>query len=415
MRDFIYEILSELHEINKEDVKNIIKKDTVVRKYTTVTKNGRPVIDKNTISKTQIIKLDYYKILINKYGTISFPNRSSVINELINIIPALHNFHRYTIYKFDIESFFYSVDALKSIKEIDRTLDLQYHEKNFLEKYAKEHKNLIPGLGIHNSMIEILGKKFDMRIREVFKENCIFYARYVDDGIIIFDEIFDEKFINKVVSNLLADTFGKRTRLNINKTKCYLCKDRVIKMEYLGYQFNKGQNNHFSFGIATSKLSKYKKKLESYIIDYRNTGDLNKLEFKLETFYKRIVFYGARKNDNFPRWQVRGLSDTYKELKRFMQGNDPYSKITKDTENLLKKEISIIFSRLKIDIPPSIKNKIDNDFYFANFKNNRAILLHPKLGWDYQKLKECLEKIHQKNTSNKSYSELSVIFFHIHR
>lgn len=415
MRDYVYEILSEIHDKPEEDIKNIIKKDSLACKYNTITKNNRPVIDKNNISKTQIIKLDYYKILVNKYGKINFPNRSSVINELMNIIPDLDKFHRYTIYKFDIKSFFYSVDILKSIKEINRVINLQYHETKFLENYAKEHKKMIPGIGLHNSMIEILGKKFDLRMREEFKENCIFYSRYVDDGIIILDEVFDREFMNTVVSDLLTEIFGSQIELNMDKTKCYFCTDKEIKMEYLGYQFNKGQNNHFSFGIADSKLPKYKEKLESYIIDYRNTGDLKKLEFKLDTFYKRIVFYGVRKNDNFPRWQVRGISDSYKELKKFMQGKGPYSKITKDTEKLFEKEISVLFGRLGIDMPPSIKNKVDNGFYFGNFKNNRAILLHPKLGWDYKKLKECLEEIYKLDTSNKSYSELAVKFFHIHR
>ncbi|WP_215189904.1 reverse transcriptase domain-containing protein [Exiguobacterium sp. s6] len=413
MRYSIYKTLSELYEEEVEVVKDFIKSDIRIPNYVTSIKNSREVIDKNSISKSQLMKLDYYKLLINKYGKLTFPNRSSVINELMNIIPDLHMFHKYTIYKFDIESFFYSVDTSKSVKEIERLFNLHSYEKKFFEKYVNQHKLFVPGVGIHNSMIEILGKKFDMRIKEIFKDNCVFYARYVDDGLIILDESFEKKFIDKLLSKILKEIFGVKTKLNITKTQCFL-KENNIRIEYLGYQFNKGQDGEFNFGIALSKLQKYKEKLRSYIIDFQNTGDLEKLDFRLDVFYKRIVFYGKRKNNNLFRWQVRGVSDSYKELKRFMKKENPYERITRETKNFFAKDICILFRQLGVTIPLLIKNKVINGFYLANFKNNKAILLHPKLGWKYEKLEKCLRQLYQVSTLNKSYSDLAIKFFHVH-
>jgi ATP-dependent protease Clp ATPase subunit len=58
-----------------------------------------------------------------------------------------------------------------------------------------------------------------MKIKEKFEKHCIYYARYVDDGIIIFDEEIDELKIKNEVSKILKDILGENVKLSQHKTK----------------------------------------------------------------------------------------------------------------------------------------------------------------------------------------------------
>jgi hypothetical protein len=55
------------------------------------------------------------------------------------------------------------------------------------------------------------------------------------------------------------------------------------------------------------------------------------LDFKIDALFKRVVYYGSSKNSTVSRWQVRGISDSYKELNRLMDENSDSDIITKNT------------------------------------------------------------------------------------
>lgn len=411
MRSRITNTLSEMHNLEIGEIKEIITSCKKITPYNYKNVKGRKVIDKEKIFKNESVSLDYYKNLLNIYGNIKFPNRSAIMSELMNVMPDMHKYHAYTIYKFDIMQFFYNVDSRKSWIHIDNLLNLHPHEREFFSKYVKVNKNLMPGIGLHNSMIEVLGNYFDIKVKESFNDNCIFYSRYVDDGIIILDEVIPLTEIEDTISKLLKSILGKNIKLNNLKTKYFNKSYSRIEFEYLGYQFSKKQKSSFDFGIAKSKIDKYKEKMEKYIDEYKRTRDEDILDFQLDILFKRIVFYGSRKNNNTPRWQVRGISDSYKELKRFMKNTENISKITPETVSFFEKAVIQSFGKLREPIPQRINNKIVNKRYLSNFCKNRTILIHPKLGWRYIDLKNCLENIYKVDTTNKSYLEIATIFF----
>lgn len=411
MREKIISKLVEVYKIEKKIILQLINSNQKITPYTKVNVKNRVVINKSCISTEEQVVLDYYKYLINSYSHITFPNRSYIMTELMSILPYLHFYKSYTIYKFDFEGFFYNIDPRESYKHLCKSVTLRQVEKSFLNNYTNTIKEYLPGIGLHNSLVEISGQNFDFEVKKMFRKmGFIYYARYVDDCILILDEKISEAQVESIILKLMKKCFGSNLTLNSSKTDFYNSEDSNYCIDYLGYVFQKGQSprNQFKFGIAKKKLDKYNDKINSFILEYKQTNDVELLSFKLELLFKRIVFFGDKKSDKKYRWQVRGISDSYKELKRFMNKND-LNKITNDTQKLFNKSITVCFYKNKVNIPPKIKNQIVNDKFIASFVNNKALLLHRKIGLSTEEMKKRVNRLYSGNLENLSYNELAIL------
>ncbi|WP_456272431.1 hypothetical protein [Bacillus sp. AK031] len=409
MRGKIIKRIAMKFDMTEKEVQNLVYTKKVINQYNTKIVKNRTIIDKDRVTLEEQVVLDYYKLLVNHSG-IRFPNRSFIMSELMNIIPYLHLYKNYTIFKFDFKDFFYNICTRKNFEELNTRIKLNPTEKEFLKKYTQSVSSYTPGIGLHNSLIEISGEKFDYEIKKLFrKRGFLFYARYVDDCILILDEKINKTQTEELVSLAIDKTFGKKLELNKRKTQYANDQSSGYEIDYLGYSFQKGQSNQdqFKFGISRKKLEKYNSKIEEFVLEYKNSGDIEKLSFKLELFYKRIVFFGDKKGDKNYKWQVRGISDSYKELKRFINSDYEFSKITKDTKKLFNKTIEINFRKNGMPIPPKINNQIQNNKFISCFLNNKALLLHRQIGLNYQELKTKLELVHEGKVEEEGYSELA--------
>ncbi|KJD57466.1 hypothetical protein B5Z21_09540 [Bacillus velezensis] len=410
MRERIIKEISNMYNKEPVHILQIIKSYDHISPFLVKKVKEKEVIDKYSIPLEEQIVLDYYKILLNVNYNVKFPNRSYIMTELMNLLPYLHLYKYYTIYKFDFENFFYNVCPAQSYKLLSSSTTLRLKELKFFEKYIKELDRYRPGIGLHNTLIEISGMRFDQEVKANFKNRgLLYYSRYVDDCIIILDETSKETDLEKTILKLMKKYFGKKLKLNKDKTTFKSTNDTNYTFSYLGYCFQKGQSvkNQYKIGINEEKLKKYVSKLNKIILEYDQTKNIELLSFRLELFFKRIVYFGDRNNDGNYRWQVRGISDTYKELKRFMHKTNPDKLITRDTLDLFKKEINICFKKNKIGIPPKINNQIKNNKFISCFKNNKAFLIHPKLGLNKEDLINHLSKFNEKNIESLSYNELA--------
>lgn len=406
MRKRIIEELSNNFSTEEATIKKIIETTVNVDQYERTKINNRCVIDKSQIPEKDLILLEYYKLLINRSGRIRYPNRSNIMKELMSVLPYLNCYKFYTIYKFDFKKFFYNIDAVKCFEILNRYLPLKVCEYKFLKKYTTKN-TLIPGIGLHNSLVEFSGLKFDFKIKEIFRElGLILYSRYVDDCILILDEVVEESLIEDQIKNIMCDYFGKKLALNDVKTYLYDSNSEVYKIDYLGYSFHKYQKNSkkLKFGISNEKLEKYIQKIDSFIIDYNQNRNVELLSIRLDTFFKRIVFWGERKGDKKFRWQVRGISDSYKEIKRFMQHTNDTKYITQETNNLFSETIKNSFNRNRVEIPAKIYNQLKNNKFKSAFVNNKAIILHRKIGLSYQQILTRVNILTESKVSEGQYN-----------
>lgn len=369
---------------------------------------NKPIINNGKFDIHDSHLMQYYQKVIQKTYKIKYPDRSTIMSELLNIIPDIQKLYKYTIYKFDFEKFFYNISLNKFSSEIENSTLLRPSEISFLKNYILSYKKyenppnltlprycLRPGVGLNNALIEMLGKKFDFLLRSEFADKgLIYYARYVDDGILIFQENLEEKDIKPIVQRVMKSCFGDQIRLNERKSLLIPeCKDNF---DYLGYQFDLS-NSSFMFGIAELKLDKYVKQIENIINEYKTIKRLDLLLLKLDIFYKRVVFYSSGKTSYYTRWKVRGISDSYREIKRFMSKKEVQKVITKRTLDLFGSEITSIFTRKNMTLPHELKVQIEGGKFINNFKENKAVILDKHIGYSYDTLRKKVEILCKNN------------------
>lgn len=409
MRKGILEELSEVFGKNIDEIKEIIFSGNTDIVYEEKQRGDRTFIDKTKISTNNQVILDYYKMLLNKFCDIRYPNRSYIMSELMNIVPHINLHYSFTIYRFDFKDFFNSIDPKRVFQILEERFEMKRYEYDFLYFYTEKNNKIAPGIGLHNAFAEIIGRVFDLNIKEVFNRELIYYTRYVDDCILILDEVFTCEEMEKHVMEVIKEVFGERLNLNMEKTShSSSINTGNIEFEYLGYQFQKSQTEkHFRYGISPTKLRKYEKEINEIVKEYKKEGNLDILSYKLELFFKRVVFYGTHKQDYVYKWRVRGISESYKELKRFMKNYDDYKMITEKTKSFFKNVIFKCFDEHDIETPEKIRNSILNHKYIASFFNNRALLLHSKIGLSHGQLKEKVEIFDNRNLENDDYNVLA--------
>lgn len=73
----------------------------------------------------------------------------------------------------------------------------------------------------------------------------------------------------------------------------------------------------FKFGIATTKIEKEKGRIKEIVESFKQTLNLELLKIRIDNYYKRLVYFGAT-TGNKHVWQVRGISDSYKEAVKLL-------------------------------------------------------------------------------------------------
>lgn len=385
--------------------------------------NGRKVFDKKIVKKDNLLLLTYYQMLIQEVFSIRHPDRNTIINEMLNIFPHLIEYNNAVIYKFDLKDFYRSIDIEKILYEIKENKQLYLEEVSFLEKTLSKMGNLSPGLGIVNSLTEILGHKFDREIQFSFDNNPIFYSRYVDDCILVFDEPLEENDISKQVRCLVENVFGKNAKINPEKT-CYLNLKKLNlekspEFDYLGYTFKyeiKGKEIgtlKFKFGISNKKIDKEKARIDKIIRSYGKNQNEHLLLTRLDLYYKRFVFLNHEKEKKYV-WESRGISQTYREARKLIELKDnkfESSTLIKSTLDFFRGQFIIgLFKKHGFTIPKEVYNHIKNRKLISNLYKNKAVILHKNVGYSYCQLTKVLCDCGIAIDSSMSYRTLSKKF-----
>lgn len=376
------------------------------------------------------VTLTYLSKRLNYEFKIAYPNRDKIMEQSFNLIDSLPRLDNYTIYKFDFKDFFDSVEIKKVYDGYIKKSNLYSYEKEILLKLAKKYKFCVQGLPISNSLIEIISRNFDKQVMASFSEDgLIFYKRYVDDCILIFNHRVENKKLNNVIDLCRKAVYGNKVTLASGKT-CYQTKlDGKDSFDYLGYSFtrcfwdkckkDKDKYYYFQFGIAPKKIEKYKKQLDAMFNLYENSGDERILLRRIQYFNSRIVFYNynGSKYVNKSTWDVRGIINSYRMLRRYIiyesqnrESNDagvkvPY-RIESETYKFLRYFIKEKRNKLSI-IPQYLQGKgCENHSLWNGFLKNKSIVFQPNIGWGNSYLSDRLIEL-GISTVHKSYYEMT--------
>lgn len=204
--------------------------------------------------------------IIKKLYAVSQSNRNDILNQVIKILGDGHN---YKVIRADIRDFFDNVPRHKLVKKLksDSMLgSLMINKLNQLESTLcnLSCKGLPRGISLSSTLSEIYLRDFDYEIKCC--EGVYYYARYVDDIIII---CIDN--LNEIEATLRRKLKDLELELN-DKYKVIEGKLVDLDFDYLGVNFN-FSGEIIKYSLSNNKVKQYKTRIIMSILDYKKNFD----------------------------------------------------------------------------------------------------------------------------------------------
>ena len=204
-------------------------------------------------------------------------DRNEIISQVVNMLD--NGFPKYII-RTDIESFYESIPHDELKKVINRNYILSPLSKKVIYEILRQYQSItgldkgIPrGIGISAYLAELYMRDFDNDIKSL--KNVTYYARYVDDIIIIFTP--NNKHDGSGYLSLIDE---KITRYglarNTTKTKQIDMRQNCpnFNFDFLGYKINFSPNQ-LKVDISDNKEQRYKSKINLAIDNYNISSKYN--------------------------------------------------------------------------------------------------------------------------------------------
>ena len=349
----------ELEKISQEIISNSficeIKKQNIKDKdvYT---------IDTSNASTFFLLKQIQYNL---KY---IFKIKQSNVNFLLSQLKiSLSNRFPKIIFKIDISSFYESIPRDKVILQLidDPKLSLQTRKtiKYIFDTFSKnnpEVQGFPRGIGLSAYLSEYYMKDFDEFFRT--HSDCSFYARYVDDIILIFNPPLNTVKID--YEALIRETLKtKGLELNQNKKKIININDSNAHFDYLGYVFNIKGNQLHSVNLRESRIISYHNKIALCFISY-----LRQL--------KKAPNKAAKKLENRLRYLTSNTRLIHNK-QNVMVGIYFSNKLITDMKQLENLD-SFLLNQIETDITDEILKVKLSSYSFKNGFLNKEYIKFPK-------------------------------------
>lgn len=232
---------------------------------------GKPVYIVPT-TPVKIYARSYYAIKqvaknISRIYKVRQSNRNQIVAQLSDCLSDGFPYH---VVKLDVQEFYESIDhsALLTKLRSDQLLSATTIRliEHLLWDYAKAAgtpgRGLPRGVGLSAILSELFMRDFDDRVSSL--EEVAFYARYVDDIIVLFASTKGSKvedYRKKIVDEL------RRKRLLVNSTKSMEAPPAKT-LTYLGYEFKNLLTTQCRILMSENKFQKYKKRLAASFTRY---------------------------------------------------------------------------------------------------------------------------------------------------
>lgn len=360
----------------------------------------------------------YLKRLLDRTFHIKYPNRNVFMRSAFDVVSSLKDMQDFTVFKFDFLDFFNSISSEFVFERYMKEKIRERYQMDLLSDFVKSTKYAYAGLNTSNIISEIIAKKFDeLLLVKLDQKGVIFYRRYIDDGLLIFNRYISNDECVKIVEATIQEVFyaadhfeGKscKTRLNVSKLKYIAKRDLSVsqkaEFDFLGYNFvmcaKQDGKTELKYGITKKKIDKYTKRIQDMVKDYAESKiDLELLRHQIKAFSHRTVYRVHRYKAMI--WKNKGFISNYCELR------DRMDDLTPETEFFLKNVIIKAFSNA--GIPPAyfVKNNKKESIYnlYNNMKRYKTLLFVESIGIGMETLKKrCIQlKI---PVDGKSYDEL---------
>jgi len=315
---------------------------------------------------------------IKKYTKIKQKHRSTIIRELKG---ALKEGTPYRVYRLDISSFFESID----VSELLRGLEAEYLSTqtiNIISSYLNAFNNhygrgLPRGVEISPILAELSLKGFDKLVAS--QTHVFYYARFVDDMIIVSSGVEDKKkFMRWLRKNLpkgLSFNFTKQYIMDVaERSKGDPSKDNTVaSFEYLGYQLKAidypvSSNKRLqtfravSVDISKAKVNKIKSRISKSFYSFVEAKDYKLLS-------DRLIFLSSNRNLINKDKQRKVPTGIYYNYSEADFPSPALTEIDTFTRNILLSRKGRLSKKLSAAITKKERSKLLKISFEGGFKN----------------------------------------------
>lgn len=295
-------------------------KQAVLREAVTTARSGfvsLPLTTNNLAGRTiyQVTNLSS-ELVLRKAGqnirTITKARQSNRMEIIRRLKLFCEEGMSFTIVKMDIRNFYPSIDQASISGQLQRRLLTAPSTRRVLLSFL-EHCNLNsisglpPGLAISAELSELYMQDFDRDMRQNLEPH--YYARYVDDIILVLSEVGSVKALRKRIGSMLPEGL----HLNSAKSKVYRFSGTSSKspapedsFDYLGYKFTVHQVKQYRNGrpqdrtveldIAKSKVKKNKTRICRSFLQYLADGNFEDLQDRVRVLTCGYQFFDERRS-----------------------------------------------------------------------------------------------------------------------
>lgn len=211
---------------------------------------------------------------VRKSFNVKQANRFAIVNQINSLL--IDNFPKIVI-RTDIKSFYESIPHDKLLAKINDNPLLSFLSKKLIWKILKDFlvesrstdKIGIPrGIGVSAYLAELYMRDIDKEISSL--KDVTYYARYVDDIIIVFTPTTNQKvpsYIDRVKTIMESNTDLK---INPAKTKeiDLVKSNAVCNLNFLGYQFQFKDLKFVQIKLSNDKFDKYRNRITKAIQEF---------------------------------------------------------------------------------------------------------------------------------------------------
>lgn len=233
-------------------------------------------------------------------------NRETIVRSLVTILQEGHNFN---VYRFDIASFYESVNMNEIYQSMTKDGNLSRSTLRVFSAFRREAvargmSGLPRGIALSATLSELYLRNFDKSIESI--SNCYFYARYVDDIIVVTTGEEDPANLIKSIRGALPEGL----RLNYSKTSVSTFRAPPTKspaiegrVDFLGYRFsihgiktqNGKQTRQVLLDIAPKKVIRFKTRVCKSLFRFGADSDFDALQTRIEALTGNYNLYDEDK------------------------------------------------------------------------------------------------------------------------
>lgn len=293
-------------------------------------------------------------------------DRNEIVSQVINM---LDNGFPKIVIRTDIASFYETIPHDELKKVISRNHILSPLSKKVINEILRQYQSItgknsgIPrGIGISAYLAELYMRDFDNDIQNL--SNVTYYARYVDDIIIVFTP--NNKHENTDYLNLIDEKITRYgLNRNIAKTKSMnLIQTNNFNFDFLGYNFTFA--SPLKIDLSWNKEQTYKRKLDLAINEYNTASKYNE-KIARRLLIKRLKYLtgntrllGVKKDILIGVYFSNQQVSIDSKLKRL----DNYFRC------VVAKKLQP-YSRLNLSVSTKLKNKLNTFSFVDGFQKKK--------------------------------------------